>query len=91
MFCAEMWAFEITVVLAGILGIIEQAAFIIAFNIEAQLFMFPIGIQEATSALVGKEIGANNPKLAKKYCKVISTIASLIQVLIGILIYFWRQ
>ena len=30
------------------------------------VFMFPMGMQEAFCALIGNEIGANNPKLAKK-------------------------
>ena len=44
MLCAEWWSFELTVILAGILGVIEQAVFIITFNVIAQLFMFPMGI-----------------------------------------------
>ena len=77
MLCAEWWSFEIMIILAGIIGIIEQAVNVITFNVISQLFMIPLGMQEASCALIGNEIGANNPKLAKKYFKVISTIASL--------------
>ena len=77
MTCSEWWAFEIMVILAGILGITEQAVNVILFNIIAVLYMAPVGMQEASCALIGNEIGANNPKLAKKYGKVISTIALL--------------
>ena len=44
MLCAEWWSFEILVILVGILGVIEQAAFIITLNVTAQCFMFPMGI-----------------------------------------------
>ena len=91
MLCAEWWCFEIAVILSGILGVIEQAVFVITFNVIAQLFMFPMGIQEASCALIGNEIGANNPKLAKKYCRVITLIAVFMQILIGLLIGFSRQ
>ena len=50
MLCAEWWCFEIAVILSGILGVIEQAVFVITFNVIAQLFMFPMGIQEASCA-----------------------------------------
>ena len=64
-------------ILAGILGVVEQAVNVILFNIIAVVYMMPLGMQEASCALIGNEIGANNPKLAKKYCKVISAIALL--------------
>ena len=53
MLCAEWWAFEILNLLAGILGVREQAAMTISFNITIQTFMINMGIQEAAAALVG--------------------------------------
>ena len=35
MLCAEWWSFEIMVILAGILGVIEQAVNVITFNVIA--------------------------------------------------------
>ena len=77
MTCTEWWSYELLVILAGILGVVEQAVNVILFNIIAVVYMMPLGMQEASCALIGNEIGANNPKLAKKYCKVISAIALL--------------
>ena len=34
MLCAEWWCFEINVILSGILGVIEQAVFVIVFNVN---------------------------------------------------------
>ena len=42
--CTEWWAFEIMVILAGILGVIEQAVNVILFNIVAVVYMVPLGM-----------------------------------------------
>ena len=91
MLSAEWWAFELMVILAGILGITEQAANVILFNVVAVFYMIPLGMQEASCALIGNEIGANNPKLAKKYYKVISTITFLCLIVICLLMGFGRK
>ena len=44
MLCAEWWAFELMVILAGILGITEQAVNVILFNVIAVFYMIPIGM-----------------------------------------------
>ena len=66
MLCAEWWSFEIMVFLSGKMGVNEQAAVVISLSINTLVFMIPMGMQEAFCALIGNEIGANNPKLAKK-------------------------
>ena len=91
MICAEWWSFELMVILSGILGVVEQAANVISFNVIAQLFMVPLGMQEASCALIGNEIGANNPQLARKYFRVISTIALLCQVAICLFLGLGRK
>ena len=52
MLCAEWWAFEILIFLAGILGILEQATMIIIFQVLTQAYMINLGVQEASTALI---------------------------------------
>ena len=42
--CAEWWLFELMIILAGILGITEQAVVVICTNFYALLFMIPMGV-----------------------------------------------
>lgn len=44
MLCLEWWAFEAMTLLTGYIGVDEQAAQIIMFNIIGILFMFALGI-----------------------------------------------
>ena len=65
--CAEWWAFELLAIFAGMLGKHELAAQVAVINIIGLIFMVPLGIQFSASALVGGQVGAKNPTLAKKY------------------------
>ena len=67
MICAEWWAFELLTVIAGRLGTHELAAQTMCLQIVAILFMISVGIQEATGALIGNSIGANNVTLAYRF------------------------
>ena len=91
MLCAEWWAFEILTIIAGILGVKEQATQVILFNICAQVFMVPQGMQEAACAIIGNEIGANNVRLARRYYRVISTIAAVVTIAIALVLYIFRE
>jgi len=70
MLCSEWWAFEVVFVLGGILGVLELAALSICLNVHSLLYRVPLGITEATSALLGNSIGANNVPLAKRFASV---------------------
>ena len=52
---------------AGTLGVASLAAATILMSVNGTLFMIPLGIQEATCALIGNCIGANNVSLAKRF------------------------
>ena len=53
--------------------------------------MVPQGLQEASCAIIGNEIGANNVRLARRYYRVISTIVALVAIAISLAIYFCRE
>ena len=75
MICAEWWAFEVIIVLAGTIGVKTLAATTILMSFSYTLFMVPLGVQEATSALIGNCIGANNVPLAKRFNSLNSKFA----------------
>ncbi|KAL7582766.1 hypothetical protein Lser_V15G45358 [Lactuca serriola] len=68
MVCLEYWAFEILVLLAGILPNSEITTSLIAMcvNTEAIAFMFTCGLSAAASTRVSNELGATNIKKAKE-------------------------
>ena len=64
--CLEWWAFDILILITGVIGVEEQAANVIIMNIVFDASMIAYGMQEALTTLVGNCIGANQVKLSKK-------------------------
>lgn len=91
MLCAEWWAFEILIFLAGIIGVREQAAMIIIFQVLTQTYMINLGMQESSTALIGNQIGAMNIPLAKRYAKIIFCETVAIGILVSILLFTLRE
>ncbi|XP_050218901.1 protein DETOXIFICATION 18-like isoform X1 [Mercurialis annua] len=67
MVCLEFWAFEILVLLAGMMPDAEKTTSLIAMcvNTEAVAYMCTYGLSAAASTRVSNELGANNPGRAK--------------------------
>jgi len=78
MLCLEWWAFEAMSLITGYIGVDEQAAQLLIFNIIGILFMFALGIQQVASSLIGKQIGMNNIRKAKEYHKALNFVAFVI-------------
>ena len=53
--------------------------------------MIPCGLAEASCTFIGNAIGANNPKLARKYNKVIFTIWAILQLAIALSLALLRR
>ncbi|KAL2476360.1 MATE efflux family protein ALF5 [Abeliophyllum distichum] len=68
MVCLEYWAFEILVLLAGLMPNSEVTTSLIAMcvNTEAIAYMFAYGLSAAASTRVSNELGAGNPDRAKR-------------------------
>ncbi|KAK1431006.1 hypothetical protein QVD17_14196 [Tagetes erecta] len=84
--CLEYWAFELLVLLAGLLpnSGITTSVIAICANTEAIAFMFTIGLSAAASTRVSNELGARNTDGAKHAMAVtlmLSVILSLAVVL----------
>jgi len=56
--CLEVWAFNVSVLIAGWLGTRALAAHMITLNLAAAAFMVPLGISAAATTRVGNLLGA---------------------------------
>lgn len=63
----ETLSFALLVTMAGLLGAVEVAAYQIAFNLLALIFMGAVGISSATSVLVGRSFGAGQFRSVRRY------------------------
>ena len=90
MICAEMWGLQVLTIIAGTLGVAEQGSQALCSIIGAVLFMAPVGVQEATCAIIGNCVGANNVPLAKHFFWLILKINSVLVLLISSLVFFGR-
>jgi MATE family multidrug resistance protein len=57
MLCLEFWGFEIMTLLSGYISVVATAAQTITLNVCFILFMFPLGLNIAATAIIGKYIG----------------------------------
>lgn len=62
----DMAAFTAFLMFVGTVGIREQVATNIAFNIEALAFLPMVGMMIAVAVIVGQRLGENKPELAEK-------------------------
>ncbi|GAB2245302.1 hypothetical protein Droror1_Dr00000795 [Drosera rotundifolia] len=84
MVCLECWAFEILVLLAGLMPDSETTTSLIAMcvNTEAIAFMFTYGLSAAASTRVSNELGAGNPEQAKHAMGVTIKLSVLLAILV---------
>ena len=64
---------------------------VVIFNLLTFLWMFPLGLSEAACTVIGNEIGANNPFLAKKYLKLTAGLAIPTCFVVLVLMYILRH
>lgn len=77
------------IMLSGNIGKEEQSASMMVFSFNVMLLSPFHGIAYATTNIVGNNLGANNPKVAKLYSKVsIYVCAILITIEIALLLIF---
>ena len=91
MICSEWWAFEVLMIIAGLIGVVEMATITIVFSYSPLMFMFMLGIQEGTCTLIGNSIGANNIPLGKRFYYLIAKIALGTIAMLSLLTLFCRR
>jgi MATE family multidrug resistance protein len=62
----EVWAFQLSTLIAGDLGRHELAAHTIVLNIASVTFMVPLGISFAASTIIGNLVGSNRRAAAQR-------------------------
>jgi Na+-driven multidrug efflux pump len=57
--CPEWWAFSILIVMAGYIGVNEQATLTVVGGLSTVIYTLCMGFMIGTCVLVGNKIGAN--------------------------------
>ncbi|OCT65173.1 multidrug and toxin extrusion protein 1 isoform X1 [Xenopus laevis] len=71
MLCIEWWAFEISVLLAGVLGMVDLGAQAIIYQVSTVVYLMPLGLCIAGSIRVGHGLGSGNIEQAKRSALVV--------------------
>ncbi|CAA2935247.1 DETOXIFICATION 18-like [Olea europaea subsp. europaea] len=90
MVCLEYWAFEILVLLAGLMPNSEVTTSLIAMcvNTEAIAYMVAYGLSAAASTRVSNELGAGNPGRAKRAMTVTLKLTILLALCVVLALSF---
>lgn len=62
----EVWAFGLSTLMAGWLGVTAGAAHMVALNLASLSFMVPLGVSMAATTRVGNLLGAGEPDRAQR-------------------------
>ena len=89
-FGLEVWAFQLTTLVAGRLGTLPLAAHAIVFNLASLSFMFPLGISIAAAVRVGNLIGAGDTKGAERAARLSLLLGMGVMSLFAAAFFFLR-
>lgn len=90
-FAADWLGFEVLTFMSSYLGNISLAANVVLFNFISLIFMIPLGLSFAVTALVGNAIGAGNVENAKKFSFIGVGIGMSIVGTLTILVIIFRH
>ncbi|KAG8447367.1 hypothetical protein GDO86_014727 [Hymenochirus boettgeri] len=77
MLCIEWWAFEISIFLAGSIGVVELGAQAIIYQMANLVYLVPLGLCIAGSIRVGHGLGAGNIEQAKRSTLVVLCLTEI--------------
>ncbi len=80
----ETWAFQITTLVAGLLGEPPLAAQVIALNLASLSFMLPMGLSQGASTRVGNLVGAGRPEHARRSAAIALGLGAGIMLVAGL-------
>ncbi len=89
-FGLEVWAFQLTTLMAGKLGQVPLGAHAIVFNLASLSFMFPLGISTATAVRVGNLIGAGDEVGARRAARLSLLMGAGVMSLFAAAFFFLR-
>jgi MATE family multidrug resistance protein len=90
-FGLEVWAWHITALLAGRIGVEPLAAHAIVLNLASFSFMVPLGVSIAATTRVGNQIGAGNPQGARRSAFISIGLGAGAMSGFGLLFFFLRR
>ncbi|NNF06609.1 MAG: MATE family efflux transporter, partial [Candidatus Eisenbacteria bacterium] len=86
----EMWAFQISTLLAGKLGAIPLAAHTVSLNIASVVFMVPLGLSMATVTRVGNLIGEGKQEIAQRVAWISLGLGAVIMSIAAVSLMLFR-
>ena len=89
--CSEWWAWEVTTLVAVLISVEAQAVQTTVTSVYALIYTIPASYQEATAAIIGNCIGANNVPLAERFYILSSLITAISVVFLQFVIFFGRN
>lgn len=84
----ESGGFAGTVMIAGLMGALSVAAFLIVFNLAALIFMIPLGLSSATAVFVGKCYGAGDRRGVRTSAQLGISFTFFVLLAVALLIAF---
>ena len=90
-YCSSLWAYEIMILMSGLISVNAQAAYVLLVNIDTQIYMVSHGFQEATCVVIGNAIGGSNPALARKYFKMAIPLVISFSIVNVTLLYIFKE
>ena len=87
----EMWAFNATNWMAGLLGTHAIAGHVVVMHMASFSFMFVLGISQATTVRVGNLLGARRPQEAQRAGHVGVGLGAGVMALFAVAFLLWRD
>lgn len=87
----EGMLFNAAVILMGLIGVMEMAAYQVALNVVALIFMLPWGLSMAGAVRIGLAEGAANPRAVKRAASVTMTAAIVSISFIAVTVALWPE
>lgn len=89
MICSEWWAYEILTFIAASLGTTAVAAQAIVLQTISLIYMIPMGLGIAVSAVTGNLLGAGRVQLALRFAKLSLMSIIVVELIIGVFLYLF--
>ena len=91
MLCFEWWAFELLAIFSGLISVEALAAEVVVINIVTFIFMIPLGISYAASALTGYFIGRKDIARSRKYANITLVFNTIITTVVVIILGVFQK
>ena len=90
-YALDCWVFDLMCLIAGYLGVMEQATTILIMNIILVIYMFAFGLEIASCTLIGNQVGKGDVDMALKFNASMRKVSTVSIALSCVLIYFTKE